>query len=88
MGLFFEKHEKYVIFVKAKHRPMQNFRLDRNHIAIFELGKEPKNYLFWLEQSVEKRLAALEFYRQQYHQGYGTQSRLQRVYTIIERKTS
>ena len=67
---------------------MQTQRLDRTKIAIFNLGTEPKNYIFWLQQPAEKRIAAIEFYRKQYHKDYGTQSRLQRVYTIIERKAS
>ena len=65
---------------------MTEFRLDRTKVAIFTLGNEPKGYIYWLTQTAEKRLSAIEFYRQQYCQNYATESRLQRVYQIVKRQ--
>ena len=59
------------------------FKLDRSAFKIIKKGEEPKSSEYWLTQSVEKRISAIEFLRQQYH---GTQSRLQRVYRIISLK--
>ena len=63
-------------------------RLDKTQIAVFKLGNEPKSYLLWLTQTPTQRLEAVEFYRKQYTPNYGTESRLQRVYTVIKRKNS
>lgn len=63
---------------------MNEFGLDRTKIAIFKLGNEPKGYVYWLTQPIEKRISAIEFYRKQYHQDYATESRLQRVYNITQ----
>lgn len=56
-------------------------RMDRIKSAMFKLGSEPKNCISWLSQSPKSRLEAVEFYRKQHSILYGTQSRLQRVYT-------
>jgi hypothetical protein len=61
----------------------EKFKMDRSSAKVFKKGEEPKPYEYWLTQSPQKRLEAIEFLRQQYH---GTQSRLQRVYRIIKIK--
>lgn len=61
---------------------MEEFRLNKKAFAIYPLSKEPKGYEYWLTQSFEKRLAAIEFLRQQYHSEHELKSRLQRVYRI------
>jgi hypothetical protein len=64
---------------------MEAFRMNRQAVKITKLGEEAPNYEYWLTQSHEKRISAIEFLRKQYN---GTQSRLQRVYRITQRKTS
>ncbi len=59
-----------------------DFSFDKTQIKIFKLGKEPKPKEYWLTQSPEKRIAAIEFLRQQHAPA---QQRLQRVYRIIKR---
>ena len=54
-------------------------------VKISKLGEEAPNFQYWLTQSQEKRISAIEFLRKQYD---GTQSRLQRVYRITQRKSS
>ena len=50
------------------------------------LDKQEKEAVFWRTQPVEARLAALEQIRHEYHQWkYGSEPRLQRVYTIVKR---
>lgn len=66
---------------------MDTPRLDRTQIAVFRLGEEPQNYVFWLSQTPAQRLSAIEFYRLQ-SQNYATQSRLQRVYRVTQRQKS
>jgi hypothetical protein len=64
---------------------METFRMNREVVKISKLGEESPNYEYWLTQSQEKRISAIEFLRKQYD---GTQSRLQRVYRITQRKSS
>jgi hypothetical protein len=59
------------------------FKMNRSAAKIFKKGEEPKSYEYWLTQTRQKRIEAIEFLRQQYH---GTQSRLQRVYRITKLK--
>lgn len=64
----------------------QQFRLDKKSIQKHELGKEPKDLLFWRTQPYEVRLAALEDIRQAYISWkYGTEQGFQRVYRVVER---
>lgn len=51
--------------------------------AIHKLQDEPKNYVYWLQQTPLQRLEAIEFYRIQYDP-HAAQSRLQRVYRITQ----
>jgi hypothetical protein len=62
---------------------METFRMNREVVKISKLGEESPNYEYWLTQSQEKRISAIEFLRKQYD---GTQSRLQRVYRITNLK--
>lgn len=64
---------------------MTEFRLNRKAFAVFKKGEEPKDYEYWLTQSAEQRISAIEFLRRQFHADNGTQSRLQRVYSIAQR---
>ena len=58
---------------------MENFSMNRQVVKISKLGEETPSFEYWLTQSEEKRISAIEFLRKQYD---GTQSRLQRVYRI------
>jgi len=50
------------------------------------LEDQTSDFLYWQSQPFEKRLAALEEIRQEYHQWkYATEPRFQRVYTITKR---
>lgn len=50
------------------------------------IDQEEKAAVYWRTQPIEARLAALEQIRQEYHQWkYGSEPRLQRVYTIVKR---
>lgn len=59
-----------------------NFRLDRKAVKVVKMGEEEPSHVYWRTRSEEERISAIEFLRKQYH---GTESRLQRVYRIIER---
>ena len=52
----------------------------------FSIKEQPPEYIYWLSQPYQARLAAVEEIRQEYH-GWqdDTQPRLQRVYTIVKR---
>lgn len=67
---------------------MRDFTLNKSAFSIHKLGKEPKAYVYWLQQSVEKRISAIEFLREQYHTTDEIQSRLQRVYRITKLASS
>jgi len=64
---------------------MSSFKMDKTAIAFHRLGKAPKAYEYWIKQSYEKRLSAIEYLRQQYHSENVLQSGLQRVYSIAKR---
>jgi hypothetical protein len=52
----------------------------------FDIGRQPTNFAYWQTQPYERRLAALEEIRREYHGGSDdTEQGLQRVYCIIKR---
>ena len=59
----------------------EKFKMDRSSAKVFKKGEEPKPFGYWLTQSPQKRLEAIEFLRQQYH---GYQSRLLRIYRVTQ----
>ena len=51
------------------------------------VNQQTSDFAFWQTQPYELRLATLEQIRQEYHRWkYGTEPRLQRVYSIVKRK--
>ncbi|MAU01693.1 MAG: hypothetical protein CL608_31530 [Anaerolineaceae bacterium] len=51
------------------------------------LNKQDREADYWRTQPYQARLAALEQIRREYHQWkYGSEPRLQRVYTITQRQ--
>jgi hypothetical protein len=53
----------------------------------YNLGEEPNDLEFWLTQTPQQRLAALESLRDLYIKltNNGIKPRLQRVYTVVKR---
>jgi len=58
-----------------------SFKMNKEVFSIHKLGEEPKPYLYWINQSLEKKLDAIEFLRKQIN---GSQSRLQKVFRITK----
>lgn len=67
---------------------MKDFVLNRSAFSVHKLGNEPKSYIYWLTQTAEQRIAAIEFLREQYHTKDEIQSRLQRIYRIAQLASS
>ena len=59
-----------------------NFRINRTAVRIVKMGEEDPSHIYWRTRPEAERISAIEFLRKQYN---GTESRLQRVYRIIER---
>jgi hypothetical protein len=62
------------------------FHMDKMVARKFKLGEEPKDYLYWLSQSAEIRIAGIESLRIRYYGEDPFKQGLQRVYRIIEQK--
>lgn len=51
-----------------------------------DINRQPTDFAYWQTQPYEKRLAAVEEIRREYHGGTDdSEQRLQRVYRIIKR---
>lgn len=62
------------------------FRMDKTAVRIVKLDQQGTDFQYWQAQPAWKRLAALENIRREYHHWkYGTEPRLQRVFTITKR---
>ena len=68
---------------------MDNIKIDRNSVVVVSNNKKDSSDLknddlkFWLTQSPNARISAVEFYRRQY---YGTIQGLQRSINITKQK--
>ena len=52
----------------------------------FDMDRQPTDFAYWQTQPYEKRLAAIEEIRREYHGGTDdSEQSLQRVYRIIKR---
>ena len=60
------------------------FQFDKSVISIVELGNEPDDLDFWLERSVNERIAAIELMRQINYQYDPIADRIPRVLDIVE----
>jgi hypothetical protein len=50
-----------------------------------KIEEQPNDFAYWQSQPYHARLAALEQIRREYHQWkYGTEPRLQSVYSIVK----
>lgn len=82
MNLF----KKRYLCAKDKCFMTSAFRLDKTAVRVVKLESQGTDFFFWQSQPEWKRLAALEAIRQEYHHWkYGTEPRLQRVFTIVKR---
>jgi hypothetical protein len=61
-------------------------RMDRTTVRIYKRGEEPSDLDYWRSRPLGERLHAIEQIRREYH-GWTDepQSRLQKVYRVIER---
>jgi len=60
----------------------------RKTALIYELGHEPDDTVYWLSQSPEDRIAAVEALRRQYYGNEAINARIQRVYRIVKLEQS
>lgn len=60
------------------------FKMDKTVARKFKLGEEPKDYVYWLTQTPEIRLAGMESLRIQYYGEHPFKQGLQRVYRITK----
>ncbi|MGA3287256.1 MAG: hypothetical protein ABSD46_07510 [Bacteroidota bacterium] len=52
----------------------------------YKKGEEPSDFAYWQSRPPEERLDALEEIRKEYNEWkYGSQQRLQRIYSIVKR---
>ena len=61
--------------------------VNRNAINKVKLTDEKNDRSYWMNQSVEERLSALESMRQEYNNWkFHDQQRFQRIYSVIKQK--
>jgi hypothetical protein len=61
--------------------------IDKTFVRKVKIKEQGNDFLFWLSQTPEFRLAVLEQIRQEYNLWkYGTEQGFQRVYRIVKRK--
>ena len=66
-----------------------NIKTMEKIVTKISLKQKSSDFQYWQQQTPQKRLETLEQIRQEYHQyKYNAQPRLQRIYTIIKRKSS
>lgn len=65
---------------------MVEFNMNKTVIRKFRLGEEPKDYIYWLTQPPETRIAGIESLRLRYYGEDPFKQGLQRVYRITEQK--
>lgn len=59
-------------------------KMDKTSVREFSLGKEPKDYEYWLSQPPIKRIEAAEILRQQFISEDEAKRDFQRVCRIVE----
>ena len=62
------------------------FKMDKTAVRKFKFGEEPKDYVYWLTQTPEIRIAGIESLRRQFYDENLFKQGFQRVYRIIEQK--
>ena len=61
-------------------------RIDKTILEIGTIEKDSDDFEFWLNQSPEERLNAIEFLRQQFYDYDPVSTRLQRILEITDRE--
>jgi hypothetical protein len=65
--------------------PIDDIRIDRTAIRVYDLGKEPKDWEYWITKSPKERWDAIELLRI-VNYGYDpATARLQRLLKFVER---
>lgn len=64
---------------------MAGFEFDRSALVIGSLDKEPDDVEYWLKQTVETRLAGIEFLRHQFYSYGEARQEFRRFLEIAER---
>jgi hypothetical protein len=59
-------------------------KMDKTSVQEYSLGKEPKDYEYWLSQQPVKRIEAVEILRQQFISEDESKQGFQRVCRIVE----
>jgi outer membrane lipoprotein-sorting protein len=68
--------------------PLENYQLNRSVLSITNLTDMNDEKVYWLQTTPKERLLALEMMRQ-INYGYdATTTRFQRIFEIVELKTS
>ena len=68
--------------------PLENYQLNRSVLSITNLSDMNDEKVYWLQTTPKERLLTLEIMRQ-INYGYdATTTRLQRIFEIVELKTS
>ena len=62
---------------------IDEYRLDKSHFSVTELGDESDDIAYWHSRTPEERLRAMELMRQ-INYGYDPTERLQRVLEFAE----
>lgn len=61
--------------------------VDKSSVKKIKLTEEPSDYSYWINQSVEARLDALELLREEFNNWkYNDQQGFQTVYRVIKQK--
>jgi hypothetical protein len=62
------------------------FKFDKKAVRKYNLGEEPKDFEYWLLQTPEKRIAAIEMLRLQYYGPDKFKQGFQRVYRTVKQE--
>jgi hypothetical protein len=65
--------------------PLDDIRIDRTAVHVYELGKEPKEWEYWLTKPPEERWSAMELLRIMNYGYDSTSAGLQRLLKVVER---
>jgi hypothetical protein len=68
--------------------PLEEYQLNRSVLSITNLTEMNDEKIYWLQTTPKERLLALEMMRQLNYGYDATTTRLQRIFEIVELKTS
>ncbi|MGW8255852.1 MAG: hypothetical protein ACWGMZ_00050 [Thermoguttaceae bacterium] len=76
---------------RSMQTPLEYFKFDKTAFRVYSSFEEADNAAFdhWLSRPPQERLAAVEFYRMIYHDGYDpTTASIPRIFRVIKRGES